>query len=202
VMRRALRTTVEVAVPPPGPRAGRRPRLYRSLAGTVVAVAVVSAALMVAAVFAPWVDQGDGWGALDRADEVAYSGWIVLVAGLVGGLLAIIAVRSTVAAGCALTAGAIAAAAAFNVQDKAHGCAGRGGFTGGLGLLCLAPSGTWVLELATLASLSLLCAGAVALVLSVAWRLPDSPNGAAPRDLVWKRPQLSSLRAVARKYER
>jgi hypothetical protein len=132
----------------------------------VVSGAVVLAALLTAMVLAPWTIRGSGrWSSsLERGDQVAWHGWLVLLAALSAAGLAFLTSRSRLARAGVLLAGMFAAGQALATRNAITGvCPDIGGdgpsIQHTLGLLCSSASIGWGLQLATVAALGLFCAG-------------------------------------------
>jgi hypothetical protein len=183
VTRLALRTTVAPALAAVrGAVAARRhSRLGRAIDRTAVVIALGSAAVMVFAVFGPWVSEGGPWrGGLARVHDVGYNGWMFLVAGLAGGVLTVLAARSQVSRVWVLAAGALGAASAFQVLENIDDRQCLPAPANTLWFFCASPSAGWGLYLARIASLALLCAGAVLVSVTLSFsfprRLPQWPR--------------------------
>jgi hypothetical protein len=130
--------------------------------------------MMIAGTFGPWMGGSSGFW---LARRVAYDGWVVLAAGLTGGVLAVRFGRSSLARACALVAGTVAAASVFDVRDAVNSaCPEPGGGPTTLGIFCAPPSVGWGLELATVGALGLVGTSVVALAAAGIRRPPRVPR--------------------------
>lgn len=164
-----------------GARALRSPERLGSLdrrERTLVLGAACCAALMAVSVVGPWLG---GSGALALPYGVTYDGWVVLIAGLAGCALVVLAAPSSVGGACALIAGTVGASAAFEVRDAAgDACPWNGGGGNVLGIFCMQPTIGWGLQLATIGSVGLFAVGAAWLCIaglrSLQQRRPTAPG--------------------------
>src|SRR5262249_24012976 len=112
-------------------------------------------------------------------------GWVVLVAGLVGSVIALRWSWAIPGSALVLIAGAAASVSAAGTREAiGHACPDLGGGMGGnvLGIFCLEPSVGWRLQLATVGSLGMFVAGALLLSFVTFGPLARRPRTRSARD--------------------